>query len=135
MKRHSSAGFTLIEVMIALAIIGILTAIALPSYRDYIARGKRAEAKAVLLEGAQFMERQYSAQSYYSQAGYPARLKTAPAGATANINYNLTVSATSGSFTITAAPVADDPKCGNLILGHTGARSVSGSLGVAQCWK
>lgn len=135
MKRHSSAGFTLIEMMIALAIIGILTAVALPSYRDYIARGKRAEAKAVLLEGAQFMERQYSAQSYYSAGAYPARLKVAPAGASTGVNYNLTVAATSGSFTITAAPVDGDPKCGSLILGHTGARSVSGTLGVAQCWK
>jgi type IV pilus assembly protein PilE len=135
MKRHQQAGFTLIELIVALAIIGILTAIALPSYRDYIARGKRAEAKAVLLEGAQFMERQYSAQSYYSEGSFPARLKVAPPGASSNINYNVSVVASSGSFTLTAAPVATDPKCGNLTLGHTGTRGASGTLPAAQCWK
>ena len=51
--KHPHKGFTLIEVMIVVAIVGILAAIALPSYNEYIRRGHRAEARAALLQGAQ----------------------------------------------------------------------------------
>jgi len=136
MKKHSSQGFTLIELMIVVAIVGILIAVALPAYTDHIAKGKRAEARAVLLEGAQFMERQYSATSAYSTTGFPARLTTAPAGTASGFNYTVTVTAVATAYTLTAAPVAPEAKCGSLVLSHTGAKSVSGaSLTSAQCWK
>ena len=55
--RNGSAGFTLIELMITLAVIAILTMIALPSYSSYLARAKRADARSQLVQAAQFMQR------------------------------------------------------------------------------
>ena len=53
-------GFTLLELMITVIVIAILASIALPSYQDYLRRGYRADAKAALMENAQFMERNFT---------------------------------------------------------------------------
>lgn len=124
-------GFTLIEVLVTLAIVGILAAIAYPSFVEQMAKGKRAEARATLLEASQYMERQYSARSSYT-ATLPARLTVVPS--TGKTNYSVTVAASATGYTLTAAPVAVDP-CGSLLLFSTGGRSATGSLSVTQCWK
>ena len=59
-RRPVSRGFTLIEMMVVVAIIAILAAVAYPSYRDSVARGRRSDAKAVLTEAAQWVEREYT---------------------------------------------------------------------------
>jgi type IV pilus assembly protein PilE len=136
-------GFTLIELMIVVAVVGILAAIAYPSYQEQIRQSRRAEVTAVLLEAAQFMERFYTLNSRYDQTSaavavdLPANLKQSPQDG-ANLYYNVTLSAvTQNSFTLQAAPVnaqAGDG-CGNLTLTNTGLRAKTGTLPLERCWR
>lgn len=143
-KRHSlshNSGFTLVEVMVVMAIIGILSAVAFPSYTEYIRRGNRAEATAALLEAQQFMERYYAANNRYSTAAngnpsLPTRLQTIPSSGEAR--YALGVAATVNTYTLTATPsgsMAAD-KCGSLTITNTGIKGKSGTgPDVADCWR
>lgn len=139
-KNIYPRGFTLIELIVAIAIIGILTAIALPSYREYVKRGDRASARAALLEAQQFMERFYAVNDAYNadKAGtavvLPVRLRTAPVEAP---KYNVAISASAAnSYTLTATAISVDSKCGNLTLTNAGVKGRTGTeLSVADCWK
>ncbi len=130
-------GFTLIEVMITVAIVGVLAAIALPSYTSYIARARRADARTQLMQAGQFMQRFYVANDSYAQdrAGntvsnrIPTTLKQSPADSTKL--YDLLIPAanlTPLGFEIRMVPVAGammaDDACGTFALKSTGVRSV-----------
>lgn len=129
-------GFTLIEVMIVVAIIGILSAIAMPLYTQYIQNARRAEARAVLMENAQYMQRFYTQNGSFSRtlAGNAPVLPT-----TANTFYdfdNDPATLTTTTYTVRATPkgpMASD-KCGQLTLTNTGVRGAS-KLTAAECWK
>ena len=147
-------GFTLIELMIALVVIAIITAIGFPSYQEYIRRGKRAEGKAHLLRAAQQLERYYSLTNCYP-SNTAACSTTASCGANASssalalchaaINahsgdsvagsaYNLTVTTTPQAFTLTATPTFTDTKCGNLGYNNAGAKTKTGTETQSYCW-
>ncbi len=140
MSMHlKNRGFTLIEVMIVVAIIGILSAIALPSYNEYIRRGHRTEARASLLQMAQWMERAATANGVYPTATDNATAVAAALSSLQKDRYTLTMASTTSTFTVTAAPkgaqVGD--KCGNYTLTQAGVRgakdATTGAI-VTECW-
>ena len=131
---RNAAGFTLIELMVVVAIIGILASIALPSYREYVIRSRRAAATACLQQNAQFMERYYTTNLSYT--GAPAPNDT---GCDPGISdfYNFTrPTLTAKAYTLQASPKGsqNDPKCGNLTLTHAGVQGKSGTGTLKECW-
>lgn len=141
-------GFTLIELLIAIAIVGILAAIAIPSYTNSVVKSKRRAAEACLSSFATQMERYYTTTLRYcvdanadgacDSADFT--LPTLDCATVANTgrDYTYTATATLATFTVQAAPTTTqasrDATCGTLTLNQTGAKAVSGTGGVSNCW-
>ncbi len=126
-------GFTLIELMIAVAIIGVLMAIAYPSYQEYVLRGNRSEGQAFLNDAAARQERYFAQNNTYADT--VAKLGYANNNSSTS-KYTLAISNTTATtYTLTATPARTDSKCGNLTLNQAGTKGESGSGTVADCWK
>ncbi|QIL78767.1 type IV pilin protein [Diaphorobacter sp. HDW4A] len=135
MKINRQTGFTLIEVMIVVAIVGILTAIALPSYDEYVRRGHRADARAGLLQAQLWMERAATANGVY-----PTTLSSAltwSGDKTKRYDIGLKDGSSADAFTLTATPKQTD-KCGTFTLTNTGKRendNLAAGLTFEDCWR
>ncbi|WP_417227670.1 type IV pilin protein [Amphritea sp.] len=123
-------GFTLIELMIVVAIVGIISAIAYPSYREQVAQSRRVDAQGSLTSLAQFLERHYTVSGAYTGAALP--FNESPRDGTDKY-YDLSVPAsTATTYTLRAAPkngMAGD-RCGNMTLTHTGQKGAAET----DCW-
>ena len=130
---RTSQGFSLIELLIALACVALLASLAWPSYQDLILRSQRAQARAALLQAAHWMERAASANGNYPLAtDVPASVLLIEGQ-----RYKMSVVSSAQSYTLSATPqgpqVAD--VCGTLTVNHLGVRGVQGATQtVAQCW-
>ena len=138
-RRPPAQGFTLIELMITVAIVAILAAVAYPSYTRYITRSNRTAAQGAMLELSNLQQRHLlDARSY--AADLAALNWTVPANVQGN--YTITTGPKTGTalpgFTITATPIgnqlAGDGACGTLGIDEAGVKSASGTSGVAGCW-
>jgi len=150
--EYTQQGFTLIELMIVVAIIGILAGIAYPSYLETVTKSRRTDAKGALLGFANAMERHFTETNSYCDAGgtggtsscggstkdtgSPSIFATTSPVDGGTAYYNLTISAVNTTtFTLSATPTTpqSSDSCGTLTLQHTGAKGVSSST-VADCW-
>lgn len=132
-----SKGFTLIEVMVVVAIIGILAAIAYPSYDEYVKRGNRAEGQAFLSDAAARQERYYAQNYQYADTIAKLYGTSATTRTSETDKYTLTIGANAGDggYTLTATEQFNDAKCGNLTLNAAGDRGATGSKGKDYCWR
>ncbi len=133
-------GFTLIELMIVIAVVGILAAVAYPSYTDYVIRAKRGDAKAALL-AVQIAEEKYRANNttYGDMDDLGVLTFNDPDYVSDDGHYTVTASNVTGtSYTLTATPKSphSDAECGNLIITFaSGTETKSASAGdKAACW-
>lgn len=136
MKITNSAratGFTLVELLIVVVIVGILAAVALPSYRNHAIETARTAAVADLQELTLVLERAFSAQGRYDNVASPGNLvnplpyNNSPQN-DANVKYGLSLSALNATtFTLIATPVGgqtEDATCGELQLDETGVQCI-----------
>lgn len=130
MRKTTEAGFSLLELMIVVAIIGILASIAYPSYQEQVADGRRVDAQANLLALAQHLERHYTENGSYTTAVLP--YNEAPKDG-ADKFYDITIPAsTAVSYTLRAVPkngMAGD-RCGNMDVTNIGQKAAA----QADCW-
>lgn len=129
--REPHSGFTLIELMITVVVIGLLAAIAYPSYQRHLENVRRATGQADMLELAQWLERQFTVNHAYNTGTLP--FSTSPREGAAM--YTITVERDESSYTITAVPTRAQSRdrCGSLKLTHTNTRTASG-VDATDCW-
>lgn len=132
MLKHK--GFTLIELMTVVVIIGILAAIAYPSYSRYVQKGYRTEAKSALLDLAARQERHYAQNYRYADLSVLGVSDKTEQG-----KYLLSIPKSSKTeFELQASPTFADAECGIFVLKSNGEKSMKSTNGVtgtvADCW-
>ena len=150
MYKARSRGFTLMDVLIAVAVVGILAAIAFPSYTNSIVKTKRRAAQVCLASFATHMERYYTTNLRYDQTVAGVAMNTTAlralnleCAATRNTGADYTYgfgtnSPTASTYSLVATPTGrqatKDARCGSLSIDQSGSRDVTGADGASKCW-
>lgn len=143
MNRKAEYGFTLIELMIVVAIVGILAAIAYPSYTDSVRKTKRSDAQVALSRAATLQEREYTQNNVYSTTMADIGGSTSEEGYY-TISASIPTSCAPSCYLLSATPVAGGPQasdvdCWTITLDHTGRKASANKAGIANpsgtCWR
>lgn len=132
--RSEAQGFTLVELMFVVAIIGILAAIAYPAYLDYVMKARRSDAKTALLDVSQQLERCYSMHNAFNDTDCSVTLpQDSPEG-----HYRVAGTVNANSYSLTAAPLsgspqAKDDECTSFSIDQLNQKTATGS-DAANCW-
>jgi type IV pilus assembly protein PilE len=136
--RTAARGLSLIELTVVMAIAGILSAVAYPSYQEQVRKSRRTDAQAVLMQAAEFLEKSYTENMRYDQTtagvaiALPASLTAAPRdGATKYYTISLQSVATR-SYVLQAVPqgAQGSDRCGTMSLDQVGVKTAA----VSGCW-
>lgn len=136
-------GVTLMELLVVIAILGIIAAVAVPTYRKYLIRTNRAEAKIALLQLQTAQEKFYMQNNTFTDdvpTASPAGLGLLSITETGKYDINVALAGDGQSYTATASPHAnggqeDDMECINFTITNLGTRGVSGPKGTQACWR
>lgn len=142
-KKNALRGFTLIELMIVVLVIGILAAVAIPAYQNYITRAARTKATQALMNLAGVEERYFYSNNTYTKTLSNLGVTSSPycmESCSDSRYYTITIpSASSTDYTLQAVPgatqAAQDGACGTLTLNRAGQKAASGDpSNVKRCW-
>lgn len=134
--RLKANGFTLIELMIVIAIVAILVMIAIPSYEKFITKSRRVDGQSSLMDLAVHMERYFTQNNTYTGATLA---NMAVAAASPESHYTLAINnANAAGYAIQAAPqgvqASKDTLCGTLTLDNLGQKGQTGAGATSDCW-
>jgi len=127
-------GVTLIELVVVMMIVAIITAVAVPTYRNYVVRANRSDAKIATLAMAGHLERCFTRYNAYNSANCPVDITNVPSP---EQHYRVSAVVTASTFAITATPQegqASDP-CGAFRLTSADERTVGGTEPASECWR
>lgn len=143
-RRHHAHGFTLIELMIAVVVVGIISAIAFPNYQKFVMKGRRVDARIALMDLAARQERYFASYNKYSlvgtELGYAGNFPMATGSGSTSYYTTTVTQATTGDYTLKATPTGNQATdaCYAYVVNSLGVESnvkADGSVNTtAGCW-